>query len=397
MNKKQVITGVGVVLAIGLLVIVVGVASALRADAPPTLSPPLQAELTTWLQDNGLDPAAYVVGQFDDHDVVFLGESHRIKHDVLFVQSLLKPLHDRGVRVLATEFGRRRDQADIDALLTAPAWDEALAQEITFRQFVWWGYREYIDIYRAAWQLNRDLPAGAALLRILGINNSPDWSFIETQADRDNGQIKRKVWRGETERDWAQPILDAVAAGEKVAVYCGINHGLTSYRQPIVVDGEFIRFDRSLRCGNHVHSALGDRAMTVFLHSPWHGDDGYSDRMRHPAGGAIDALMAAIGPRPVGFDLAGGPFGDLRINDAVYRHGYGDFKLADFCDGWIYIKPISQFEGVTPIAGWINAANLSHAQAQSPNPAFRDAGCEEFNAAIAQDANMPLRWGKRLK
>lgn len=397
MSMKQVIMGAGVVLVIGLLGIAAGTVYALRADPPPALSPVQQAELATWLQENGLEPAAYVAGRFDDHDVVFLGEMHRVKHDVLFVQSLLEPLYDHGVRVLATEFGRREDQTDIDALLNAPTWNETLAREITFRQFIWWGYREYIDIYKAAWRLNRGLPVGAPPFRILGINNSPDWSFIKTQADRDKGDIKRKVWRGDSERDWAQTILDAVTAGEKVLVHCGIHHAFTAYRQPIVVDGEFSHFDRGLRCGNHVYNALGRRVVTVYLHSPWHGDGGYNGRMRYPAGGVIDALMAAIGPRPVGFDLAGGPFGELRVTDTVYRHGYDDFKLDDFCDGWIYTKPLSQYEGVTPIVDWIHSGNLSHAQAQSPNPEFRDAGCEEFNAAIAHDATMAQRWGSGLQ
>ncbi len=397
MSRKQVMSGLAAALVIGLLGLGAGIVHALRAETPPALAPARQAELATWLRVNGQKPAAYVAGQFDDHDVVFLGEMHRVKHDVLFVQSLLEPLYHRGVRVLATEFGRREDQADIDTLLNATAWNETLAREITFRQFVWWGYQEYVDIYKAAWRLNRDLPADAPPLRILGINNSPDWSHIETRADRDRGEVKRKVWGGSSERDWAQVILDAVTAGEKVLVHCGMHHAFTAYRQPIVIDGEFKHFDRDPRCGNHVYNVLGKRAVTICLHSPWHGDDGYSSRMRHPAGGAIDVLMQASGPRPVGFDLAGGPFGELRVTCTVYRHGYDDFKLADFCDGWIYTKPISRYEGVTPILDWIHPGNLAHAQAQSPNPAFRDAGCKEFNDAIAHDASMPQRWGRRLQ
>ncbi len=397
MSKRRTKTAVGVALALGVLGIAAGVVSATRIEAPPALAPELQTELTDWLLENGREPAAYVAGRFDDHDVVFLGEMHRIAHDVRFVQSLLEPLYGRGVRVLATEFGRREDQADIDALLAAPEWDEALAREITFRQFVWWGFREYIDVYRAAWRLNRGLPDGAPPFRIIGVNDSPDWSFIETQADRDRSEVKRKVWRGGSEKLWAQAILDVVADGEQVLVHCGLHHAFTAYRQPIVIDGAFSHFDRDPRCGNHVRDALGERTATLFLHSPWSGAGGYGDRMRHPADGIIDALMLAMGPRPVGFDLSAGPFGELRIVDAVYRHGYDDFKLADLCDGWIYTKPISRYEGVTPIPGWINEANLEHARAQSPNPAYRDATCETFNLAIARDAAMAQRWANRLR
>jgi hypothetical protein len=116
--------------------------------------------------------------------------------------------------------------------------------------------------------------------------------------------------------------------------------------------------------------------------------------MRHPADGIIDALMLAIGPRPVGFDLAASPFGALRVKDAVYRHGYPDFKLSDFCDGWIYTKPISEYEGVTPIPDWINEGNLVRARQQTPNPAMRSESAAELNRAFARDAEVPRRWGR---
>lgn len=376
----------------GVLLIAAAACTTAVPEDPPPLNPALQSELALWLKAEGDAPESYVVGLFSDHDVVFLGEQHRVKHDILFVQSLVEPLYDAGVRVLATEFGRREDQPLIDSLVTAPDWNEDLAREIVFQNSVWWGYREYMDLYRAAWTLNRNLPEGASPFRILGINDSPDWSLIKTQADRDDSKIKKQVWRGGGEAQWAEVILDAVRSGEKVLVQCGIHHAFTEYRQPIVAKGEFQRFDSSLRCGNHVFTTLGKRTVTVFLHAPWNGREGYSSRMRHPADGIIDALMLAAGPHPVGFDLERSPIGELRIEDAVYCHGYDDFQLKDFCDGWIYTKPISEYEGVAAIPGWIHAGNLEHARAQSPNPRFRQASVEEFNSGIARDAEIRRRW-----
>ena len=360
---------------------------------PAPIEHALQSKLAAWLDAEGETPGHYVAGLFSDRDVVFLGEQHRARHDALFVQSLIGPLYDAGVRVLATEFGRREDQPLIDSLLDAAEWDEELAREIVFQQFVWWGYREYVDIYRSAWALNRELSEGAPQFRILGLNDSPDWSLISAEKDQNDPAIKRAVWCGGGESYWADVILDAVRSGEKVLVHCGIHHAFTEYRQPIVVKGKFSHFDRSLRCGNHVFSALGKRAVTIFLHAPWNGLEGYDTPMRHPAGGVIDALMLAQGPRPVGFDLDEGPFGELHVEDTVYIHGYEEFRLADFCDGWIYTKPISQYEGVTPIPGWVNETNLERARAQSPNPSFRQASIKEFNRGIARDAEIHRRWG----
>lgn len=377
----------------GFLALTACLSGAAEPTEPPPLDSALQSTLSTWLAENGQAPKEYVLSLFSDHDVVFLGEHHRIKHDLVFVQSLIKPLYEAGVMALATEFGRREDQPLIDSLLNASEWDETLAREIVFRQFVFWGYQEYVDVYRSAWSLNQELPDTAQSFRILGINDSPDWSFIKTDADRDDGAIKTKVWRGGGEGHWADVILKAVDSGHKVLVHCGIHHAFTEYRQPIVSDGEFKRFDSSPRCGNHVFAAIGKRAVTVFMHAPWSGAEGYNSPTCHPADGIIDALMLADGPRPVGFDIDKGPFGELSIKNAVYRHGYDDFRLADFCDGWIYRKPICEYEGVTPISGWVNEQNLEHARAQSWDPRYRQASIEQFNEGIAWHADITRGWG----
>jgi len=363
-----------------------------ESQSPPSIDPALQEKLSSWLEVNGETPEDYVVGLFSNHDVVFLGEYHRIKHDVLFVQSLLEPLHEAGVHALATEFGRREDQPKIDSLLSGSEWDEKLAREIVFQQFVFWGYHEYVDIYKSALQLNRRLSDDVPPFRILGINDSPDWSLISSNADRNDGDIMREVWRGGGEQYWADVILDAVRSDERVLVHCGIHHAFTEYRQPIVIDGDFSHFDHSLRCGNHVFTELGKRTVTIFLHSPWTGSEGYGSRSQYPADGIIDAFMHSDSSYPVGFDLTEGPFGEISIGDAVYRHGYKNPKLRDFCDGWIYTKPLSEYEGVTPIANWVNESNLEHARAQSPNPSFRQASIEEFNNGIANDARIDRRF-----
>ena len=160
-----------------------------------------------------------------------------------------------------------------------------------------------------------------------------------------------------------------------------------------MIDGEFVRFDDT-RMGNYVYRAIDKRAVTVFLHAPWSGKKGYGDRSVHPADGYIDALMLGLspGPRAVGFDLVESPFGRLRIRNAVYANGYDDFRLSSFCDGWIYTKPISEYEGVTPIENWINADNVVRARLQTPRPRMREYTPEQFNASIARSADMGGRW-----
>jgi hypothetical protein len=353
----------------------------------------LAARLAAYAEANHASPEDYIVSKFADHDVVILGEVHRVKHDVKLVQRLIPELAGAGVYYLGTEFARRKDQHLIDSLTTAAEYDEGLARLITLRQYVFWGFAEYTDIYRAAWEYNRSLPEGARTFRILGINNSPDWSLVRNAEDRENGRVMSEVWHGETEADWARVILDSVVAkGGKILVYCGMHHALTHYRQPVVLNGEFIRFG-DVRMGNYLYDEIGDRVFSIFLHGPWNSSSGYDRNLVRPADGMIDEAMAEVDPSllPIAFDTGGTPFGDLPAVTSVYSQGYEDFRLSMFCDGYVYVKPIPGYEGVTPIPDFINEENLDYARAQSPDPWFRDASTEDFNKAIARHADL-TKW-----
>jgi hypothetical protein len=379
-------------LAIAVIVVVVVVATAER-NALPEIDGERFESLKTYLDKNALAPDAYVISKFEDHDVVILGERHKVKHQLLFIQALIPKLYEANVYFLATEFGRREDQPLIDSLLAMPEYDESLAREIVFRQFVHWGYQEYVDVYKAAWELNHSLPAGVQRFRILGMNDSPDWSYVQQDGDRQKDEIKKKVWAGCGEKYWAEVILDRVERGERVAVHCGIHHGFTEFKQPVFdQDGNVIRRE-DRRMGNYLYASIGKRAITVFMHAPW--EESYSNsRLTYPADGYIDALMARLGPEyyPVGFDTRGTPFGDLPCEDSVYGDGYENLVLKTFCDGYIFSKPFSEYEGVTPIPDFVNEGNIERARQLSWMVKYRTASPADFYWSAARDAAIPIQY-----
>lgn len=363
----------------------------------PDLDPATSSELKAYLDAHKVTPEAYIVGKFEDHDVVFLGETHCIKYAGELVQRLIPMLRESGVYTLAVEFGRRVDQPLIDSLLAAPAYDEMLAREIVFRQFLHHGMREYVDVFKAAWQANQGLGAGERPLWIVGINDAPDWSYVKTPEDRDKDEIKRKVWHGESERDWAQVIVDKAAAGDKVLVSCGMHHAFTEYRMPIVNQstGEFIRHYNE-RAGNYVFAEIGKRAITIALHAPWPSEKAES-YATYAVDGVIDALMHELGPEyyPVGFDTRGTPFGALGAGrNCLYTQGYDDLTLADWCDGYVFHAPISQYQGMTPIPDFVNADNLARAQQYTWNPKMRSAPAGMFQLSLMQAANIQWQFRK---
>ncbi|KPJ53202.1 hypothetical protein AMJ39_05580 [candidate division TA06 bacterium DG_24] len=355
-----------------------------------------KAVLADYVRTHHMSPEEYVISKFEEHDVVCIGEQHRIKHDVELIQRIIPELYENGIYTLGTEFGRREDQPRIDSLLNAPAWDEALARQVTFNQSVTWGFREYVDVYRAAWQLNHGLPEGARRFRILGLGDSLDWSVIQKPEDRNDPAIMKKVWHGEGEHLWAKVVLDEVITkGEKALTYSGIHHAFTQYRQPnwSIEKQRLIRFE-DRRMGNFLYREIGKRAITIYLHAPWNSAEGWEAPMVQPADGIIESVMAELEPEyiPVGFDTKGTPFGRLPGETSMYMYGYEDFTLETFCDGYIYQMPISEFRGVTPIEGFINEDNIEYARLQMPNPAYRHASIEQFNNAIAADADIPRRF-----
>ncbi|MDP2361826.1 MAG: hypothetical protein Q8O14_13930 [bacterium] len=329
------------------LVLACCVSGAARPLPLPDLDPARRGSLLAWLQANGRAPENYVLARFETKDVVCLGEYHRIRHDVEFVQEVIRRMPAAGVEVFA-------------------------------------------------WEADRARPAGTPTLRVLGMGDSPDWSLIRRPEDWDNGAIRRAVWRGGGERFWAQAILKEVERGRKVLVHCGIHHAFSAFGQPIVVDGRFVRFEDD-RMGQHLRAALGDRVATISLHAPWPGRAGYDADDVRPVEGVIDALLAQLPPdrRRFAFHTRGTPLGELPARDAVYSQGGEAFTLADFCDGYVVLAAFDDFKGVRVIPGFINKGNLERARLGMPNPLCRTWSAGKLMRDMARDADAsrfhPLR------
>jgi len=357
----------------------------------PIVDQELKLTLEEYLDENYMSPEDYVISKFKDHDIVVIGEYHRIKHDVELIHYLIPMLYENGIYTLGIEFARREDQFLIDSVLNSPTYNENLARQITFNFLATWGFQEYVDIYNVAWQLNQTLPEGSREFRILGLSDSPDWSIIKTQEDMENQSIMQQVWKGCGEDLWAKVILDSVVAkGEKALIYSGIHHAFTEYKQPVYDEEEqiFIGFQDN-RMGNFIYNEIGKKAITIYLHAPWFSSQGYNEPMVYPVDGIIDAVMAEISLeyRRVGFDTKDSPFGELPGETSIYKYGYDYFTLDMYCDGYIFQMPISEYTMTTPIADFINEVNIEQARMQVPNPDFRNASIEDFNNAIKDDAN----------
>jgi hypothetical protein len=352
------------------LVIVLALAMLSACGSGPADLRPLEAEelqsMVTYLHQHGQPPDDYILSKLQSNKVVFLGEMHRIRHDVLLVNELIPRLGDAGVYDLGCEFYCVEDQPAIDELLMAPAFSEAAAKELLRHGTGGtWPFREYLDLLRTAWQYNLQRPSGRPPLRIIGLIPRIDYEKLnegnedERAAERSKGDNYDRIMADALRRE-------VIAKGRKALVHCGINHGHTRYLTRRIENREVVESSRK-RCGNLIHEAAPDSVITIFLHAPWYTFTDDEGIFYLPFRGAIDQAFAAYG-EPVGFDIPGSPFANLTHPGAHYATGYPEFTAAAIYDGYVITREIDEYEGVTVIGDWIDSpATFEYLRSQLPN------------------------------
>lgn len=301
-----------------------------------------EKDLVRYLEKNWQSPEDYVINKFKDHDYVLIGEYHRIKHDVDLILNLIPQLHKAGINNLCIEFGDYRDQHLIDSLLTLPHFDRELAKKIQFNNGPFWGYKEYIDIYKAAWEVNHS-PNKKNKFRIIAFN--PHYDPCK--------EGKGDTWRSVNPDSVMFDVIkkEVIDKKLKALIYSGSHHAFTKYYQPIYdFKSDSLCGYEYKRMGNFVNNLVGERAFNIILHYPWTSNKGWEADRILPANGSIDSVMNIVGNKRVGFDTAGSQFGKLRANGSYYALGYPDFHLEQYCDGYIFQKEIKDyvFVGLEP-------------------------------------------------
>lgn len=349
--------------------------------------------LMEYLKKNWKSPEEYVVSKFKDHDLVFIGEYHRIKHDVELIHNLIPKLYEAGVHNLGIEFGCYEYQNLVDSLLSADEYDEERVRQWMFKWSMEWGYEEYLDIYRTAWELNRRLENSSPKFRIVNLGYRVNW---KARKEEMTDELWQEVWhKGDPDEHMASVIIkEFVNKKAKALIYSGSHHAFTHYHQPIYdfEKKELIRLNKK-RMGSIIYNLMPDRVFHVFLHSPWATNKGFNDH-DYPANGAIDLVMKNFVNKRVGFDVRDTPFGSLKDDSTYYSLGYDNFTLSTFCDGYIFQNHFSDYEGCSVDRLFITEKNIQEARDYCPNPGFRKRinTPEDLLKSIARNANMKKRF-----
>jgi len=361
-----------------ILVLVAGVALVLnplqllhrggpRRPVPPSavMGPLVQYAESTWRS-----PQDYVLAAFAGHDLVLLGEFFKIRQHVQIVHDLVPRLYAAGIRNLGIEYALSDDQPRIDALLTAPSWDESAARAITFDWLVTWGYQEYVDLYHAAWDVNRHRPAGAPPFRIVGLNVREHWEYLRTQKDLSDPAVVGRIYSEGIPDAHMADVIDRefTRRGQKALVFCGIQHIYTRYHSlAYEKNAADMKLAETRRMGNIVYQRVGPRVFSISLHAPW-PDRTQPTGLTWAANGSIDSLIAALPPdrQAGGWDTAGTPLGALPLGRTSYADGDTAGTLADLFDGYIVQGPLSGYSLVTPIKDFVSPAQADEAGREFP-------------------------------
>lgn len=307
-------------------------------------------ELHQYLESNWQTPEEYVISKFKDHDYVFIGEYHRIKHDVELILNLIPQLYENGIFTLGIEFGDYNSQALVDSMLTAPVFDRDKLRKDYFKDNPTWGYKEYLDIYETAWKVNKANSTSVNKFRV--VNLVPTYDPCK----------KGGGWKNLDPDEYMADIItkEIVNKNQKALIYSGTHHAFTKYHQPYYdFDKNTLDGFTTTRMGNIIYDALGEKTFNIYLHAGWTSSKGWDAPKVLPVDGVIDSVMSLYSNKRVGFDVVNTPFGQLKSTNSYYALGYDNFTLDKYCDGYIYQNALKNYQPITMEENFYTDENIS--------------------------------------
>jgi hypothetical protein len=255
------------------------------------------------------------------------------------------------------------DNDRIERLVTAATFDEAEAAEIARHQpWMMWGWKEYWDVLRTVWEVNRS--GGAAQkLRLIGLDHWADAGSMMLLGIEGPAKGYSPWW--ERLRIWRLPrvatamvLRDAAMARqvrremldkrEKGIVLVGSEHALVhAARPPFGSMGLLLR----RTCPDRVWSVRlhqMDLSMSMIV-------EGSQDGARRGFAALVEGSMAIRHKKPVGFDVGESPIGNVRDSASLAFQGSGE-GLARMTDGYVYLCDVAELGRCTWQDGYITQA-----------------------------------------
>jgi hypothetical protein len=287
-----------------------------------------------------------------------LGEQHEIHENCKLVSELVEPVYRRsGVRILGMEVLKQKRSAEINELLTAKLYNEQRIVQIFREDYLYWGFRDYMDILRSVWMLNHSFAEGQERLRVIGL--TPDINVYNVMCGSLLQKLPELPRLLEIEESYATPIVaEVLEKNQKALIFVGYAHTFASYRQASIVEGKMRGEFTRKRMGRILSERYGNRVFQISLHVRQDQVETYTAKPETPVVLFLEKLFAENGSAPIGFDILNSPFALLRdtISDYFRFQKYVTFE--DIAQGYILLKPIDQLSCVEWVPGFIDNSNF---------------------------------------
>ncbi|MGZ3999724.1 MAG: RDD family protein [Mucilaginibacter sp.] len=321
-----------------------------------------------WLNKNAQSPKDYAVAMAKEHAVTLFGESHDLKDNLDFFNSIINDLYYKaGVRCIAMEVMPAAMNNKIVKLVDGKDYNEKLAMEIARSQgWKTWGDKEYWDVLKTVWKLNKSLPENAKKMRLVGIDD--DWEmanivllniggdkkgptpFVEKfrvfpmVKDMFNGAFRDNIMAHNIEKE-------TIEKGDKGVVWVGSAHTPQQYAWPQVVNHKIVALN--MRMGLLLNQKYKDKIFQIQLFHPF---DPENDNKNCPPVFQIfiEKIMAKRGNTPTGFSIKKSPYENLRDSCSGYFEFYPTIDYGDLAQGLIFLKPFKDLKHCTWTKGYIS-------------------------------------------
>jgi len=321
-----------------------------------------------WLNKNALSPKDYAITMAKTHQVTLFGEEHDLKDNLDFFNRIIPDLYFKsGVRCIAMEVMPSSVDGKIEKLVGAKAFNNDLAMEIARSQgWKTWGDKEYWDVLKTVWKLNKSLPENAQKMRLVGIDS--DWEmanivllniggdkrgptpFVEKfrvfpmVKDLFNGSLRDNTMAHNIEKE-------TIEKGDKGVVWVGGAHTPVQYGWPQIVNHKII--DLRARMGLLLYQKYKDKIFQIELFYPYYPEN--ENKACPPVfQGFIENVMAKRANTPTGFSIKKSPFENLRDSCSGYFGFYPTIVYGDLAQGLIFLKPFKDLQHCTWANGYIS-------------------------------------------
>lgn len=350
-------------------------------------------EAVEYLKQHPKSPKDYLVSKFKNYPLVLLGEDHAVKENLDFVKSLIPELYQAGVYNLCMEFGAFEKQKELDELLNAEIFDERKAKDMFFYYNVGWAYKEYFDIYKAVWEFNKTLKPNVKKFRIVNLSYQYRWENFKGGARTPENM--KAVFNLGTPDQFRTEIIkkEIINKDEKALIYMGHVHIFTKYRMPIlkVNNDDFCDYDEGM-VGNRLYKLMPGKIFNIMFHTPMFSKTQYNPAYVSPANGELENALQKLNYPQIGFDLINTPVGKLSDN-SFFSFCHSDFKMEDFFDGYIFLKPFKDLTGCTYDDDFFTGKDWAYIENNFPDPDWRKSkNLDEYKTAIKKYVDIKDRY-----